>query len=172
MTFIPGNNDKLCLCAFLHHNILHIAHTKQNVAVMGMKRNVIVTQHYTSTIVDIKWWLFGNISLIYCFFFVPDKILPRLLYWGNSITDRRSIRKDKNVVLFVLSVSFSNNIASSTSDMFLWACIFSRTVYVRKCFIVDTGHHFINTVQLSNETGIFWPVECDLQKIPGLSTAA
>lgn len=142
---------------------------------MGMKRNVIVTQHYTSTIVDIKWWLFGNISLIYCFFFVPDKILPRLLYWGNSITDRRSIRKDKNAVLFVLSVRFSNNIASSTSDIFLWACIFSRTVYVRKCFIVDTGHHFINTVQLSNETyryiltcGMWpakntWPVNCRLK---------
>lgn len=128
-----------------------------------MKRNVIVTQHYTSTIVDIKWWLFGNISLIYCFFFVPDKILPRLLYWGNSITDRRSIRKDKNAVLFVLSVRFSNNIASSTSDMFLWACMFCRMVYVRKCFIVDTGHHFINTVQLSNETYIvtcgMWPAK-------------
>ena len=55
LTFIPGNNDKLCLCAFLHRNILHIAHSRQNVAVMGMKRNVIVTQNYTSTIVDIKW---------------------------------------------------------------------------------------------------------------------
>lgn len=152
LTFIPGNNDKLCLCDFLHRNILHIAHSKQNVAVMGMKRNVMVTQHYASTIVDIKWWLFAKISLIYCFYFVPDKyniiILPRLLYWGNIITDRRSIRKDKNAILFVLSVRFSSNIASSSSDMFPWAGMFSRMVYVRKCFIVETGHSFTNIVQL------------------------
>ena len=41
--------------------------------------------------------------------------------------------------------------------------MFSSMVDVRKCFIVDTGHHFINTVQLSNETYILthemWPAK-------------
>ena len=41
--------------------------------------------------------------------------------------------------------------------------MFSSMVDVRKCFIVDTGHHFINTVQLSNKTYILthemWPAK-------------